>query len=139
VIGQYPTLFNAAVMRNPVTSAGELTASDIPDWAYAEFGLQFTPDSLMTPPTFQKMFEASPIAHIDSVRAPVLLLIGEDDLRVVPVQGLRFYHALKGRERRVEMLWFKGETHPLDGVEAARVSWEAGRDWFKKLGQSPAD
>ncbi|KAG1834331.1 hypothetical protein DFJ58DRAFT_908669 [Suillus subalutaceus] len=127
LIGQYPTLFNAAVMRNPVTSAGELTASDIPDWAYAEFGLQFTPDSLMTPATFQKLFEASPIAHVDNVRAPVLLLIGEDDLRVVPAQGLRYYHALKGRERR---------THPLDGIEAARVSWEAGRDWFKKLGQT---
>ncbi|KAG1796099.1 Alpha/Beta hydrolase protein [Suillus variegatus] len=139
VIGQYPTLFNAAVMRNPVTSVGELTASDIPDWAYGEFGFQFTPDSLMTPATFQKMFEASPIAHVDNVRAPVLLLIGEDDLRAVPAQGLRFYHALKGRERRVEMLWFKGETHSIDGVEAARVSWEAGRDWFKNLGQNPAD
>ncbi|KAG1756952.1 Alpha/Beta hydrolase protein [Suillus occidentalis] len=139
LIGQYPTLFNAAVMRNPVTSVGELGASDIPDWAYAEFGLQFTPDSLMTPAIFQKMFEASPIAHVDSIRAPVLLLIGEDDLRAVPAQGLRLYHALKGKKRRVEMLWFKGETHPLDGVEAARVSWEAGRDWFKKLGQSPAD
>jgi acylaminoacyl-peptidase len=139
LIGQYPTLFNAAVMRNPVTSVGEVTASDIPDWAYTEFGLQFTPDSLMTPATFQRLFEASPIAHVDNVRAPVLLLIGEDDLRVVPAQGLRFYHALKGRERRVEMLWFKGETHPIDGVEAARVSWEAGRDWFKKLGQNPVD
>jgi acylaminoacyl-peptidase len=139
LIGQYPTLFNAAVMRNPVTSAGELAASDIPDWAYAEFGLQFTPESLMTPATFQKLFEASPIAHVDSIRAPVLLLIGEDDLRVVPAQGLRLYHALKGRERRVEMLWFKGETHPLDGVEAARISWEAGRDWFKKLGQGPTE
>ncbi|KAG2135266.1 Alpha/Beta hydrolase protein [Suillus clintonianus] len=135
LIGQYPTLFNAAVMRNPVISAGELAASDIPDWACAELGLQFTPDSLMTPATFQTLFEASPIAHVDYVRVPVLLLIGEDDLCVVPAQGLRFYHALKGRERSVEM-WFKGESHSLDGVEAARVSWEAGRDWFKKLGQS---
>jgi dipeptidyl aminopeptidase/acylaminoacyl peptidase len=50
----------------------------------------------------------SPIAHVDNVRAPVLLLIGEDDLRAVPAQGLRFYDALKGREKRVEMLWFKG-------------------------------
>ncbi|KAG1795267.1 Alpha/Beta hydrolase protein [Suillus variegatus] len=138
LIGQYPTLFNAAVMRNPITSFGEL-ASDILDCAYTEFGLQFTPDSLMTPATFQRMFEASPIAHVDNVRAPVLLLIGEDDLRVGPAQGLRFYHALKGRERRVEMLWFKGEMHLLNGIEAARVSLEAGRDWFKNLGQNPAD
>ncbi|KAG2146235.1 Alpha/Beta hydrolase protein [Suillus clintonianus] len=136
LIGQYPTLFNAAVMRNPMVSAGEMAASDIPDWAYAEFGLQFTSDSLMTPATFKTLFEASPVVHVDDVRAPVLLLIGEDDLRAVPAQGLRFYHALKGRERSVEMLWFKGESHSLDGVEVARVSWEAGRDWFKKLGEN---
>ncbi|KAG0694260.1 Alpha/Beta hydrolase protein [Suillus ampliporus] len=135
LIGQYPNLFNAAVMRNPVISAGELTGSDIPDWIYAEFGLEFTPQSLMTPAIFQKLFEASPIAHVDRVRAPVLLLLGEDDLRAVPTQGMRFYHALKGRDRRVEMLMFPKETHPLDGVEAARVSWEAGRDWFKAFAE----
>lgn len=89
----------------------------------------------MTPGTFQKLFEASPIAHVDRVRAPVLLLLGEDDLRVVPTQGMRFYHALKGRGGRVEMLVFPKETHPLEGVEAARVSWEAGRDWFKTFAE----
>jgi len=136
VIGQHPDLFNAAVMRNPVISAGELTGSDIPDWVYAEFGLDFTPESLMTPATFQQLFEVSPIAHVDRVRAPVLLLIGEDDLRVVPTQGARFYHALKGRGRRVEMLTFPKETHPLEGVEAARVAWEAGRDWFKAFAEA---
>ncbi|KAG1843179.1 hypothetical protein F4604DRAFT_1596969, partial [Suillus subluteus] len=58
---------------------------------------------LMTPATFKKLFEASPIAHVDNVRAPVLLT-GEDDLRVIPARGLRFYHALKGKERRMGML-----------------------------------
>jgi dipeptidyl aminopeptidase/acylaminoacyl peptidase len=135
VIGQYPDLFNAAVMRNPVISAGELTGSDIPDWIYTEFGLDFSPEALMTPATYRKLFEASPIAHVDRVRAPVLLLLGEDDLRVVPTQGMRFYHALKGREKIVDMLTFPKETHPLEGVEAARVSWEAGRDWFKAFAE----
>ena len=90
----------------------------------------------MTPATFQQLFEASPIAHVDRVRAPVLLLIGEDDPRVVPTQGARFYHALKGRGRRVEMLTFPKETHPLEGVEAARVAGEAGRDWFKAFAEA---
>ncbi|KAJ8590553.1 alpha/beta-hydrolase [Rhizopogon salebrosus TDB-379] len=135
LIGQYPDLFNAAVMRNPVISAGELTGSDIPDWIYTEFGLDFSPEALMTPAAYRKLFEASPIAHVDRVRAPVLLLLGEDDLRVVPTQGMRFYHALKGREKSVDMLTFPKETHPLEGVEAARVSWEAGRDWFKAFAE----
>lgn len=135
VIGQYPDLFNAAVMRNPVISVGELSGSDIPDWIHSEFGLEFTPETLITPAVYQKVFEASPIAHIDRVRAPVLLLLGEDDMRVLPTQGMRLYHALKGRERMVEMLTFPKETHVLDGVEAARVSWEAGRDWFKAFAE----
>ncbi|KAG1725352.1 alpha beta-hydrolase [Suillus paluster] len=96
LIRQYPNLSNAAVMHNP---------------------------SLMTPATYQKLFEASPITHIDCVRAPVLLLLGEDDLRVVLTQGA------------VEMLTFTKETHLLDGVETARVSWEAARDWFKAFAE----
>ena len=89
----------------------------------------------MTPATYQKLSDASPIAYVDRVHAPVLLVLREDDLWVVPTQGLRFYRALKGRDRRVEMLTFRKETHPLDGVEAARVSWEAGRDWFKAFAE----
>ncbi|KAF8426176.1 hypothetical protein L210DRAFT_3652979 [Boletus edulis BED1] len=33
---QYPGVFKAAVMINPVTSLGEFAASDLPDFRYAE-------------------------------------------------------------------------------------------------------
>ena len=131
VIGQYPDVFSAAVMRNPVISAGELCASDISDWAFCEFGLPFGPGTHVTPDTFAALYAASPIAHVDRVKAPVLLLLGEDDLRVPPSQGRGYYHVLKGKGRVVDMLVFPKETHPIDGVEAARVSFEAGRDWFR--------
>ncbi|EGO20277.1 hypothetical protein SERLADRAFT_452969 [Serpula lacrymans var. lacrymans S7.9] len=131
LIGQHPTLFTAAVLRNPVISSGQLSISDIPDWYYEEFGLPFAPSSLIDPPAYDLLFRASPIAHVHGVRAPVLIALGEDDLRVAPTQGLTYYHALKGRGKVVEMLCFPGETHAIDGVEAAKVSWEAGRDWFK--------
>ncbi|KAF9228216.1 alpha/beta-hydrolase [Gyrodon lividus] len=131
LIGQHPDMFSAAVMRNPVISAGELCGSDITDWPFGEFGLPFGPRTHITPDSFAKLYTASPIAHIDKVKTPVLLLIGEDDLRVPPTQGKVYYHALKGRGRVVEMLTFPKETHPIDGVEAARVSFEAGRDWFR--------
>ena len=35
-----------------------------------------------------------------------------------------------GRNRKVEMLIFEGEGHPLDGVEAAKVSFEVTKKWF---------
>ncbi|KIM65541.1 hypothetical protein SCLCIDRAFT_22710 [Scleroderma citrinum Foug A] len=136
LIGQYPGVFSAAVMRNPVISAGELAASDIPDWPYAEFGQPYGPDAHITPELYAKLYAASPIAHVDKVCTPVLLLIGEDDLRVPPSQGKGFYHALKGRGSvPVEMLVFPKESHPLEGVEAARVVVEATKDWFRRFVQ----
>ena len=63
---------------------------------------------------------------------PVLLLIGEDDLRAPPSQGKEFYHAPKGRGNvLVGMLVSPKESHPLQGVEASCVSVEAMMDWFR--------
>lgn len=135
VIGQHPDVFCAAVMRNPVISAGELCTSDIPDWALREFGFSFEPGTHVTPEIFSALHAASPIAHVARVKAPVLILLGEDDLRVPPTQGRGYYHVLKGMGRVVELLVFPKETHPIDGVEAARVAFEAGRDWFRTFTQ----
>ncbi|KAF9491956.1 alpha/beta-hydrolase [Pleurotus eryngii] len=131
LIGQYPDVFSAAVLRNPVISCGELAISDIPDWAFSELGLPFAPDSLVTPEIYEHLYRASPIAHVDNVSAKVLLLIGGSDMRVPPPQAIRYYHALKGRSKEVEMLWFEKEGHPLEGVEATEVGWEVTKDWFK--------
>jgi len=148
VAGRFSSFFSAVVLRNPVISVAEMTSSDIPDWCYSEFGVQYplsstpiTPTAeapsqprsvppLMTTEIFNKLRSSSPILHVDHVSIPVLLLIGKVDRRVVPSQGIEYYHALKARKRRVEMLRFDGESHPLDGVEAARISFEATVDWF---------
>ncbi|KAG6853149.1 hypothetical protein C0991_006556 [Blastosporella zonata] len=157
LIGQYPDMFSAAVTRNPVMSAGEISNTDIPDWYFIEFGESYPVYSspsvveaaananatvkakppappLVTPEMFARVHRASPIAHVDAVRASVLLLIGAADLRVAPTQGIEYYHALKHRAQegtRIEMLVFEGESHPLEGVEASRVGWQAARDFFK--------
>ncbi|KAG1727216.1 Alpha/Beta hydrolase protein, partial [Suillus lakei] len=146
LIGQHLTLFNAASLCNPVISAGETP----------------TPNSLMSPtpapsqtnahsipydapshnpnhnvPHNHTLYTASPIAHVHNVTAPVLIFIGEDDLRVCPGQGVGFYYTTKGGKRDwiVEMSFFPGETHSIEGAEAARVSWEATRDWFKAFAE----
>ncbi|KAI0068405.1 alpha/beta-hydrolase [Artomyces pyxidatus] len=132
LVGQYPDTFSAVVLRNPVISS-QPASTDIPDWYFWEFGV--TPSletEQMTPDLYAKLYPTSPVAHVEKVKAPVLLLLGLDDQRVVNVQGKTFYHALKGQGKEVDMLVFKGEGHPLDGVEAARVGWEATVDWFAK-------
>ena len=169
VIGQYPDLFSAAVLRNPVISVGEMSSTDILDWYFSEFGIEYPlsssspniinsiPDD--TPPTtsaqipplvsseiYTNLLSVSPISHVDSIKAPVLLLIGSADRRVATSQGVNFYHALKARyasepvdahgrhvgsaNRKIEMLVFEGEGHPLDGVEAAKVCFDVTRKWL---------
>ncbi|KAG6827441.1 hypothetical protein H0H93_015612, partial [Arthromyces matolae] len=141
LIGQYPDMFSAAITRNPVMSAGEISSTDIPDWYFSEFGETYPIYSspsvieieqndptkpkpappLVTPDLYKRVYNASPIAHVDAVRASVLLMIGAADLRVAPTQGIEYYHALKQRAKegtRIEMLIFEGESHPLEGVEA---------------------
>lgn len=41
------------------------------------------------------MHAASPIAHIDAVRAPVMLMLGLQDRRVPPADGLAYARALR--------------------------------------------
>ncbi|KAF8970622.1 Alpha/Beta hydrolase protein [Flammula alnicola] len=156
LIGQYPDFFSAAILRNPVISVGEISLTDIPDWYFSEFGLPYPLSSsspsgsssdganealppFVTVDTFAKLQAASPVAYIDSIKVPVLLLVGAADRRVAPSHGIEFYHALKARYSKpqkkekgckVDMLVFEGESHPLDGVEACRASFEATRDWF---------
>ncbi|KIL58280.1 hypothetical protein M378DRAFT_335592 [Amanita muscaria Koide BX008] len=160
LIGQFPDVFTAVALRNPVVSAGEMTATtDIPDWCYVEFGIPYFASKTsslhmgadgsaavdepyegtsVAPAIYQKLYNASPIRLVDKVLADVLLLVGKDDLRAPPSQGYGYYHALKALQnsraksngQRVEMLVFDGESHPLEGVECARVCWEASKAWF---------
>lgn len=175
VVGQFPDMFTAAALRNPVIASAEISTSDIPDWYYNEFGFNYLPallsqpqytvinsktkhlssptgnlrDSLwMSPSTYNDLQSSSPIAHVKNVKADILLFIGGSDLRVAPTQGIGYYHALRAcgavsaehssavadiHRPRVEMLWFEGERHSLEGVEASRVVWECTLDWFQKV------
>ncbi|PPQ76639.1 hypothetical protein CVT24_011784 [Panaeolus cyanescens] len=125
LIGQFPDFFSAAIMRNPVISAGNVYNTDIPDWYFSEFGLEYPlsssalaqiipggqgidsdfplPGNKRYPPIlsaedYGKLQQMSPVTYIDNIRVPVLLLIGAVDRRVAPAQGIEFYHALRGRQ-----------------------------------------
>ncbi|KAJ6483537.1 Alpha/Beta hydrolase protein [Mycena vitilis] len=156
LIGQFPDVFTAAVIRNPVISTDPLS-SDIPDWYFNEWDIDYpiysSPEGFpirveqdnnhalpprRTPSESQRIFASSPIAYVDAVKANVLLHLGGSDLRVTPTHGLEYYHALKGRTRNerpeqgVEMHWFEKEGHSLDGMETSRVLAETTREWFNK-------
>ncbi|KAJ6512530.1 Alpha/Beta hydrolase protein [Mycena sanguinolenta] len=151
LIGQFPDVFTAAAIRNPVVTTDPMS-SDIPDWYSNEWNINYpiysSPEGFprvsdggrslpprRTPAESQRIFASAPMAYVDAVRAHVLLHLGGADLRVTPTHGLEYYHALKGNaqaEQEIEMHWFEKEDHSLNGVETNRIVWETSLDWFNK-------
>lgn len=43
---------------------------------------------------YETMRKKSPVAHLDKVITPTMIMLGEDDRRVPPSQGMEFYKAL---------------------------------------------
>jgi dipeptidyl aminopeptidase/acylaminoacyl peptidase len=61
----------------------------------------------------QHFDQVSPLKHADRIRAPVLLMHGEDDQRVPISHGLQMKEALESRGKQVEWLSFAHEGHGL--------------------------
>lgn len=89
-----------------VLYGGSLGASECRPWmratwyrcwveAIAEY--DFTKYESPSPELLVKMHAASPIAHVDRVKAPVLLAIGAKDRRCPPSGGMEYYHVLRSR------------------------------------------
>lgn len=60
---------------------------------------------------------ASPLAHIDRIRCPVLILHGEDDEDVPVVHAYKLAAALKEAKREYELCVFKNAGHGLRSPE----------------------
>ncbi|XP_054033384.1 acylamino-acid-releasing enzyme-like [Dryobates pubescens] len=115
----FPGTYHACVVHNPLVNiASMVTTTDIPDWCLTETGLPYMPDALPDPAQWAEMLNKSPMRYVNQVRAPVLLMLGEDDRRVPPKQGLEYYRALKARGVPTRLLWYPGNNHALTGVEA---------------------
>ncbi|XP_046143454.1 acylamino-acid-releasing enzyme-like isoform X1 [Osmia bicornis bicornis] len=130
---QYPDLYKAIVARNPVIDiAAMFTISDIPDCRNAlskEEKIKYHHDvcaavvgyffdeclplsELDQVEMLVKMFRSSPIIHVNKVKAPTLLCIGSNDLRVPASQGKLWYQRLKANNVKTKMLLYE-DNHPL--------------------------
>ncbi|XP_011300433.1 acylamino-acid-releasing enzyme isoform X2 [Fopius arisanus] len=118
--GQHPNMYQAVVARNPVINiAAMFTISDIPDCMPYYFRCAAVSnesyDKMSSEETAEmvvKMFKCSPIVHAHKVKAPTLMQIGKNDLRVPPSQGKHWYLRLKANGVKTKMLVYD-DNHRL--------------------------
>jgi dipeptidyl aminopeptidase/acylaminoacyl peptidase len=108
--------------------AGAVAQRDIADWSAwwysADFSL-FQPKWFRKPPFDdpQDYRDRSPITYIDNVKTPLMLILGDADLRTPPDSGGgQMFRALKFRKIPTAMVRFPGETHELS---------RSGKPWHR--------
>lgn len=111
--------FAGLILINPVTDLTLLLCnSDIPEWATNEAGLPLAGDfsKLTTAKQYDELWVRSPIRAAPMARRRLLILVGLEDRRVPPLNGIRFSQSISGIAPK--LLCFPGEGHALDGVRA---------------------
>ncbi|MEI9928223.1 MAG: prolyl oligopeptidase family serine peptidase [Sphingomonas sp.] len=88
---------------------------------------------LGSPAEFPKVYDASsPMTYIQAVKAPLLVLQGENDIRVPPQQAHQVVDALKARGTIVEGVFYPAEGHGFRKRENQLDSLRRTVEWFDK-------
>lgn len=100
-----------------------LQLSDIPDWCSVEVdGCSQPQEGTSYPPSQEaqaRMYAASPIAHIDAVNTPVMLMLGLKDRRVPPPDGLAYARALRYVSFSLQETYFGREFDVSQGNDVS--------------------
>ena len=68
------------------------------------------------PAAMSTLYNASPIAHVSTIEAPIYLMIGAKDKRVPPSQGQSLYNELNCMGNKNVRMNVYDDCHPLSKV-----------------------
>jgi len=126
-LGTYPDRFAAGVAGVPV---GDYMASyDDSAPSLQAYDRTLVGGVVHDLPDFIR--ERSPITYVDQVRAPVLVLIGENDTRCVPEQAYNYVNALRDVGGDAEVYSY-GEGHSSFIVDEEIRQWSAVLEFLRR-------
>lgn len=76
--------------------------------------------------------QRSPITYVDNIKAPLLIIQGANDPRVVKAESDQMVDQLKQLGREVEYMVFEDEGHGCTKTENILKYLRASADWFQK-------
>jgi dipeptidyl aminopeptidase/acylaminoacyl peptidase len=118
-------VFCAGAVYFPVSDASEWSAGDTHDF---ESRYMF---SLIGPPEDVAHYrEVSPLTHVDSITAPLVMLQGADDFVCLPHHAQRVVDAVAARGLWHRLLIFEGEGHGFRKASSTRDSLLAEADLY---------
>ncbi len=107
LVGQTKRFFAAVSQRSISNWISFYGVSDIgPLFVESQLGGDVVHD-------FERLWEMSPLAHIDTIETPLLLVHSEQDLRCPIEQAEQMYTALKRLGREVQLLRIPNASHGL--------------------------
>jgi dipeptidyl aminopeptidase/acylaminoacyl peptidase len=74
--------------------------------------------------------QLSPLARVDALTAPLLLVHGANDTNVPPGESQQMFEALRSLNRKVELLMFDDDGHEIDKRENRSVLVKAMCEWL---------
>ena len=131
---KYKHLFKVAAARNAVLDMNYMNSStDIPDWISACVFNKPLDQTQLTTDDVKTIHERSPISVVHNVTTPIMLMVGEVDLRVPHHQSYKYIHCLKERGVECRLLKYPGESHPLEAKFETSADCSINMSlWFDK-------
>ena len=112
--GQYPDMFKAVVCRNPALDLPSMAlTSDIPDWVINQGqGKSYSSDTYLSKESYKELYENSSTRHAACIKIPIFFMVGLNDIRVPPSQGIEMYRRLKAMGKPVRLNVYE-DNHPF--------------------------